>query len=47
MVWNGWEVNTQKVQKFLKFAEKLAIKYSDYLVADSIGIQKYLKISIM
>jgi glycosyltransferase involved in cell wall biosynthesis len=34
---------SKKVQRFLKFAEKLAIKYSDYLVADSIGIQKYLK----
>lgn len=30
------------VQQFLKFAEKLAVKYSDYLVADSLGIQKYL-----
>lgn len=34
---------SKKVQNFLKYAEKLAIKYSDYLVADSIGIQKYLK----
>ena len=32
-----------KVKHFLKFAEKLAVKYSDYLVADSIGIQSYLK----
>lgn len=31
------------VQKFLKHAEKLAVKQSDYLVADSIGIQSYLK----
>lgn len=31
------------VQKFLKFAEKLAVKSSDYLIADSIGIQNYLK----
>ena len=30
------------VQRFLKYAEKLAVKCSDYLVADSIGIQKYL-----
>ncbi|MFA6866935.1 MAG: DUF1972 domain-containing protein [Clostridia bacterium] len=29
------------VQKFFKYAEKLAVKYSDYLVADSIGIQEY------
>ena len=32
-----------KVQKFLKYAERIAIKYSDYFVADSKGIQKYLK----
>ncbi|MET1258513.1 DUF1972 domain-containing protein [Flagellimonas sp. DF-77] len=31
------------VQKFLKYAEKLAVKTSDYLVSDSIGIQDYLK----
>ncbi len=31
------------VQKGLLFAEKLAVKSSDYLVSDSIGIQKYLK----
>jgi len=31
------------VQRFLKYAEKLAVKYSDYLIADSIGIQSYLK----
>ncbi len=31
------------VQQFLKFAEKLAVKYSQYWVADSIGIQDYLK----
>ena len=29
-------------QKFLKFAEKLAAKSSDFLVADSIGIQDHL-----
>lgn len=34
---------SKPVQGFLKYAEKLAIKYSDYLVSDSIGIQKYLK----
>ena len=32
-----------KVQQFLKYAEKLAVKHSDHLVADSIGIQSYLK----
>lgn len=31
------------VQSFLRFAEKLAVRYSDYLVADSLGIQTYLK----
>ena len=31
------------VQQFLKFAELLAVKSSNYLVADSLGIQKYLK----
>jgi glycosyltransferase involved in cell wall biosynthesis len=31
-----------KVQKFIKFAEKLALKHSDILVSDSIGIKKYL-----
>ncbi len=30
------------VQKFLKYAEKLAVKSSDYLISDSIGIQNYL-----
>jgi len=32
-----------KVQMFLKYAETLAVKHSDYLIADSIGIQSYLK----
>lgn len=31
------------VQKFLKYAEKLAVKSSDFLISDSIGIQDYLK----
>lgn len=31
------------VRKFLKFAESWAVKSSDYLVADSLGIQNYLK----
>lgn len=34
---------SKPVQKFLKYAEKLAVKYSDILIADSLGIQKYLK----
>jgi len=32
-----------RVQVFLKYAEQWAVKYSDYLVADSIGIQQYLQ----
>ncbi|WP_353477427.1 DUF1972 domain-containing protein [Arenibacter sp. M-2] len=31
------------VRKFLKYAEKLGAKYSDYLIADSLGIQEHLK----
>lgn len=31
------------VRQFLKFAERLAALSSDYLVADSLGIQKFLK----
>jgi glycosyltransferase involved in cell wall biosynthesis len=34
---------SKPVQQFLKFAERLAAVSSDYLVADSIGIQKMLK----
>ncbi len=34
---------SKAVQKFLKVAEKLAVKHSDYLIADSVGIQDYLK----
>lgn len=30
------------IQKFLKYAEKLAVKSSDFLIADSVGIQNYL-----
>jgi hypothetical protein len=30
------------VRKFLKYAEKLGAKYSDYLISDSIGIQEYI-----
>jgi acetyltransferase-like isoleucine patch superfamily enzyme len=35
---------SSKVQRFLKYAEKLAVKYSDYFISDSIGIQQYLEI---
>ncbi|MFN7331716.1 MAG: DUF1972 domain-containing protein, partial [Flavobacterium sp.] len=31
------------VQQFLKFAERLAAMSSDYLVSDSLGIQKFLE----
>jgi glycosyltransferase involved in cell wall biosynthesis len=34
---------SKKVQRFLKYAERLGVKSSDFLVADSIGIQSYLK----
>lgn len=35
---------TKPVQKFLKYAESLAIKHSDFLIADSIEIQRYLQL---
>jgi glycosyltransferase involved in cell wall biosynthesis len=34
---------SRPVRKFLKYSEKLAANHSDYLVADSIGIQEHLK----
>ena len=34
---------SKKVQKALQVAERLAIKKSDFLIADSIGIQKYIQ----
>jgi len=39
-----WKRNkySNPVQRFLKYAEKLAVKHSDYLIADSTVIQKYL-----
>lgn len=33
---------SKKVQTFLKLAESLAVKSSDFLISDSIGIQNYL-----
>jgi glycosyltransferase involved in cell wall biosynthesis len=33
---------SKKVQQFLKFAEKLAVKYSDYYISDSVAIKSYL-----
>src|SRR5690554_2606685 len=39
-----WQRSKYKptVRKFLKYAERLGAKYSDYLIADSIGIQDHL-----
>jgi hypothetical protein len=34
---------SKTVQRFLKYAEKLGVQYSDYLIADSTGIQTYIK----
>jgi len=34
---------SKSVKRFLKFAEKLAVRKSDYLVSDSLGIKSYLK----
>ncbi|MBX3165008.1 MAG: DUF1972 domain-containing protein [Bacteroidetes bacterium] len=34
---------SKRVQNFLKYAEKLAVKKSHVLIADSLGIKKYLK----
>ena len=34
---------SRPVQQFLKFAERLAAMSSDYLVSDSLGIEKFLK----
>ena len=33
---------SKKVQRFLQYAEKLAVKHSDVLISDSIGIQNYI-----
>lgn len=33
---------SKSVQKFLLYAEKLGVKFSDYLISDSVGIQTYL-----
>ncbi len=31
------------VRRFLRFAEKLAVKHSDYLISDSVGIREFLE----
>jgi len=33
---------SEKVKRFLQYAESLGVKYSDHLISDSIGIQNYL-----
>jgi glycosyltransferase involved in cell wall biosynthesis len=33
---------SESTKKFLKYAERLAVQKSDYLIADSVGIQQYL-----
>ena len=33
---------SKPVQQFLRFAERLAVKSSDFLISDSLGIQKYI-----
>jgi glycosyltransferase involved in cell wall biosynthesis len=40
-----WKRNkfSKPVQRFLRHAESLGIKYSDSLIADSVGIQKYIQ----
>lgn len=34
---------SERVQRFLKYAERLGVKSSDFLISDSRGIQNYLK----
>lgn len=34
---------SKNVRQFLRYAEKLVVKSSDYLISDSIGIQEYVK----
>ena len=34
---------SKPIQSFLKYAERLGVKYSDYLISDSIGIQEHIK----
>jgi len=35
---------SSSVQRFLRYAEKWGVKYSDYLIADSKGIQDYIRL---
>lgn len=41
MEWKRSKYN-KYVQQFLMFSEKLAVKHSDFLIADSLGIKEYL-----
>lgn len=34
---------SKPIQLFLKYAEKLGVKYSDHLIADSVGIQEHIR----
>jgi glycosyltransferase involved in cell wall biosynthesis len=34
---------SKPVQKFLRFAESLAVRYSDHLISDSVEIQRYIQ----
>ncbi|RVU00298.1 glycosyltransferase family 1 protein [Mucilaginibacter limnophilus] len=34
---------SKSVKRFLKYAEYLGVKFADHLIADSVGIQEYLK----
>jgi glycosyltransferase involved in cell wall biosynthesis len=34
---------SKPVQRFLRYAESLAVKHSDYLISDSVGIKDYLQ----
>lgn len=40
--WKRTKYN-KHVQRFLKYAEQLAVQYSHHLIADSLGIQSYLR----
>ena len=45
--WTGWNINvrslTKRVQKFVFWEERMAVKHSHYLIADNMGIHYYYK----
>ena len=45
--WTDWSGNAASIRNrfafFLKYAERLAVKYSDYFIADAIVMHSYLK----